>query len=328
MDSTPGVRHNWDFGDGTVASTFNDTVSHLYFSYGQFLVTQVVIDSLHRCRDSSAQFVNLPAPPPPCGIAVNETSDTVHHLYTFTAITSVSPGATDTIKWTINDTLVGTGDSLQKNLTGGPYNVCALLTTSYSCSAQSCVTINPQDSVPTQPPPPPDTCTIGFTAVQKANKPNEYTFTIIDSKEYDSVFWTIMGPDSLSAGPYRGPRFTYTAPDTGFYYVYVSAEKRAGCAVSNVQVIHIDSIPARGHNIASYPNPATTQVGLTVTLTSYTNIDVRVYNSMGVLALTQTVSGYPGNNQITLPIGNLPAGIYYIELQYGDTILRSKVQKL
>jgi hypothetical protein len=49
---------------------------------------------------------------------------------------------------------------------------------------------------------------------------------------------------------------------------------------------------------------------------------------MGGLVLTRTVSGYPGVNQITLPIANLPTGVYYIELQYGDTILRSKVQKL
>lgn len=98
--------------------------------------------------------------------------------------------------------------------------------------------------------------------------------------------------------------------------------------MSNLIAIDIDSIPQHGNTIASFPNPATTQVTLTVTLDKYTNVNVQVYNSMGGVVLSRSVSGYPGTNQVTLPIANLPTGVYYIELQYGDTILRSKVQKL
>jgi hypothetical protein len=99
--------------------------------------------------------------------------------------------------------------------------------------------------------------------------------------------------------------------------------------VSNGQYVHIDRIPKMsGHSITSYPNPATTQVSMSVTLDVYTTIDVRVYNSMGGLVLTRSVAGYPGVNSITLPIANLPPGVYYIELKYGDLTLRSKFQKL
>jgi hypothetical protein len=179
------------------------------------------------------------------------------------------------------------------------------------------------------PPPPPDTCTINFTAVPKDHKPNQYVFTVIDGKEYESISWTIMGPDSLFAGPYHGPSFSYTFPDTGYYAVYVTADKRSGCAVSNGQYVQIDSLSGpSGHYINSYPNPATTQVTLNVMLDQNTAVDIRVYNSMGGLVLSRSVSGYPGSNEITLPIANLPVGLYYIELQYGETILRSKVQKL
>src|ERR1700722_9859325 len=140
MDSLPGVRHNWNFGDGSTASTDSFVVNHTYPVYGQYVVTQIVI--------------------------VSETSDTLHHQYTFAANVYTSIGGADTVRWTINDTLVGTGDTLLRTLVGGPYNVCALLTVG-SCQSQSCVTINPQDSVPTTPPPPPDTCTIGFTATPR-----------------------------------------------------------------------------------------------------------------------------------------------------------------
>ncbi|HUB61142.1 MAG TPA: T9SS type A sorting domain-containing protein, partial [Puia sp.] len=76
------------------------------------------------------------------------------------------------------------------------------------------------------------------------------------------------------------------------------------------------------------PNPATSQVTLNVTLNEYTAVNIRVYNSMGTLVLSRSVSGYPGVNQITLPIANLPTGVYYIQLQFGSTILKSKIQKL
>jgi hypothetical protein len=328
-DSLPGVRHNWYFGDGTSKSTDSFAVTHTYVAYGQYVVTQIVIDSARNCRDSASQVVYVPAPPPPCSLFVTETSDTVHHLYTFVANISVTPGAADTVRWMINDTLAGMGDTLLRTLVGGPYNVCALLTTSYSCSAQSCITINPQDSVPTTPPPPPDTCTIGFTATPKNHSPNQYDFTLIDPQRYDSIIWRIIGTDSLNAGPFHGANFKYTFRDTGYYLITVTANARPGCFVSNDQWIHIDSIPApSGNFISSYPNPSSTQVSLTVTLSSSSNVDIRVYNSMGGEVLSRTVSGSPGANQITLPIANLPVGIYYIELQYGGTILRSKIQKI
>lgn len=328
FDSTAGVQHTWNFGDGTML-TGGSSVNHVYAAYGNYLVTQVVTDPIHNCRDSASQMVNIGPPPTTCNVYINESLlDTPQNLYRFVANTIITPGATDTVRWTINDTLVATGDTLIRQLHGGPNTVCALVTTSYSCQAQSCQTINPLDSIST-PPPPPDTCTIAFTAVPKNNKPNQYVFTVINGGEYNSISWTIMGPDSLFAGPYSGPSLSYTFPDTGFYAVYVSANKVSGCSVLNGQYIHIDSVSGpSGQYINSYPNPATSQVTLNVTLDEYTAVDIQVYNSMGNLVQSRSVSGYPGVNQITLPIANLPKGVYYVELQYGGTILRSKFQKL
>jgi hypothetical protein len=84
----------------------------------------------------------------------------------------------------------------------------------------------------------------------------------------------------------------------------------------------------QGHFIGSYPNPATTQANLVVTLDKTATIYTRVYNSMGSETLSTSQSGYPGSNQIVIPVANLPTGIYYVQLQYGNTILKSKIQKL
>jgi len=329
-DSLLGVVHRWNFGDSSQKVTDSSITFHQYVSSGTFLVTQTVIDSTRHCQQSASQYVTIFSnTAPSCGVSISLSSDSSQHLYTFIANASFTPGVQDTVTWTINDTLVAVGDTLKKYLPGGSYNVCALLTTGDGCRSQSCLMINPQDSVPTMPPPPPDTCTINFTAVPKDNKPNQYDFTVIDGNEYDSVSWTIMGPDSLFAGPYHGPSFSYTFADTGFYAVYLTADKRSGCMVYNGQYVHIDSIPGpSGQYINSYPNPATTQVTLNVQLDEYTPVAIRIYNSMGGLVLSRSVSGYPGINQITLPIATLPKGVYYIELQYGDTTVRSKFQKL
>jgi hypothetical protein len=226
----------------------------------------------------------------------------------------------------INDSLAGMGDSLNRYLPNGSYTVCATLSTSLGCRVQSCQQILVMDSV-SGIPVPPDSCTIAFTAVPNPRRFNEYTFTVVNSAKYDSIVW--FAADSLLSGRGYGPVFHYTYPDTGYYNVTVEARFAHTCNVSSSQIIHIDSLPGGpGGYIMAYPNPATTQVGLTVSLTKAATIDIRIYNSMGNQVQLTTLSGYPGVNQVTLPIASLPIGVYYIQLQYGNTILKSKIQKL
>jgi hypothetical protein len=333
MDSMPGVQHLWNFGDGSV-STLSPAVAHFYLVPGKYAVMQIVFDSAHQCEDSSTQMITIGNSGVMCNVYINFSNDSTGQLYHFIATPVFSGGSNFTVSWLVNDTLAGFGDTLIKFLPYGPDSICASLRVSDPnnntvCMALACVAINPLDSVSTQPPSPPDTCTISFTAVQNDHTPNQYVFTLLDGERYDSISWTIVGPDSLFAGPYPNGSFSYTFPDTGYYDVYVTAEARPGCWVRNGQAIHVDSIAkGSGSTTTSYPNPATTQVTMSVTLGSYTTVDVQVYNSMGGLVLTRTVTGYPGINQITLPIANLPPGVYYVELKSADTTLRSKFQKL
>ncbi|HXB05564.1 MAG TPA: T9SS type A sorting domain-containing protein, partial [Puia sp.] len=95
---------------------------------------------------------------------------------------------------------------------------------------------------------------------------------------------------------------------------------------SNASVI--DSASAAAGFIRSYPNPATTQAGVEVTLTQPATIYIHVYNSMGSPVINTTVSGYQGVNHLQVPLGNLQTGVYYLQVQYGNTVKRSKIQKL
>lgn len=116
-------------------------------------------------------------------------------------------------------------------------------------------------------------------------------------------------PDSAITIP---PDSTHTPPDSTF-----------NRPDSNSHVN--DSLP--GYQ-PSYPNPATSEAHLDVRLDGSSMIYIRVYNSMGSQVEQISVAGYPGNNHLSVPIGSLQQGIYYIQIQYGNEIRRSRIQKL
>jgi Secretion system C-terminal sorting domain/PKD domain len=284
MDSLPGVFHQWNFGDSTQTSTGNAMVIHTYSGSGTFIVTQTVTDSVTHCHSSSSQPVYIPgnSPTPTCYVSINVSGDSSTHLYTFVAIPSVPPGATDTITWTINGAPAGSGDSLRRHLSAKMYTVCATISTSLGCRVQSCVTINSPDTVPSMPPPPDS----------------------VRPSPPDSVMPSL--PDTLLPSP----------PDS----IPPSAPDSLLPAGS-------DSL-AKGKFVPAYPNPATSQANLAVTLNNTATIYIRVYNSMGSEILSTSQSGYPGSNSIIIPVASLPTGIYYVQVQYGNTVLKSKIQKI
>jgi hypothetical protein len=259
-DSLPGVLHQWNFGDSTQTTTGNAMVVHTYSGGARtFIVTQTVTDSLTHCRNSSSQPVYITGNSiSTCNVSISVNGDTTTHQYNFVANPSISPGVIDTVTWTINGTPAGQGDTLNRKLPTGVYNVCATISTSLGCRVQSCVTIGGLDTVPSNPPP----------------------------------------PDSVQPSP----------PDS-------------------VQPSAPDSL-SQGRFISSYPNPATSQANLVVTMDKPATIYIRVYSSMGSEILSTSQAGYPGSNPIVIPVASLPTGIYYVQLQYGNTILKSKIQKL
>ncbi len=80
--------------------------------------------------------------------------------------------------------------------------------------------------------------------------------------------------------------------------------------------------------LSSFPNPVSGQVHMELKTEKAVMIYIRVYNSMGGMVQTVVVSGIQGNNQLSLDVSNLQSGIYYIQIQYGNEIKRSRIQKL
>ena len=170
--------------------------------------------------------------------------------YYFYAQPYLAGAVSDTVTWTVNDTLVGRGDTLVRVLSNGASTICANLVTSSGCQSQYCQTIQVGDT--TTPPPPPT----------------------------DSTGVPVTPPDSA------------------------------------------------GQLIRCFPNPAYNATYVIIRLDKEEVIYVRVYNSMGSEVEQNTVSGFAGTNSVRVPLASLQQGIYYIQLQYGNEVKRSRIQKL
>jgi hypothetical protein len=64
-----------------------------------------------------------------------------------------------------------------------------------------------------------------------------------------------------------------------------------------------------------YPNPANTQIMLSLSMEEARQIEVAVYNQMGQIVILRSVSLTSGHNNITLNISDLLNGIYNLRLQ-------------
>jgi len=337
VDSQAHIIHYWNFGDGSNVgfSHGHSIIFHTYSQAGVYKVTHIIKDSLGGgCYDSSSQTVAVTLPPA-CTIYFDANRDTVnHHLYNLTSHPGSPAGAIDTIRWFANDSLIGTGASLSNlYFPSGIFTICVRMSTNGGCRAEQCQQIRvsdsdsiPVDSIPNPPPPP---CRVGFTYTVNPQVTNELTFKLQDTVRYDSVVWTVISlPDSVYKQFFYGRQFTHLFTDSGCYAIFVMAHG-SNCPGSAYQQICIDSIHSGGGAfISSYPNPAASQVNMDLKLSKDNSIYIHIFNSMGNEMLTRQVAGTIGINHITIPTSNLPTGIYYVQIQYGNEVRRSKIQKL
>ena len=91
-----------------------------------------------------------------------------------------------------------------------------------------------------------------------------------------------------------------------------------------------NEITDNGSELSVYPNPAHSKQSLNIDffLTEAEEVELTFFNSTGVEVFHKTIAGMKGSNQEILSAGNLPAGIYLVELvnQNGRYIEKVVVQ--
>jgi len=187
---------------------------------------------------------------------------------------------------------------------------------------------------------PADTCSIGFSYIADTARPNAISFIQNSGQTVASEEWSIYkGWDSLAVNGgalalLQNANPTYSFSDTGYYFITLKITTQVGCISYTSSEIYIDSVApgaAKPNSIAqmpAYPNPAANNVNLNIPMNADNNITINIYTAMGNLIITQQFAGTAGNNQITIPVQTLQSGVYYMEINYGNQVKRSRFQKL
>jgi PKD repeat protein len=159
--------------------------------------------------------------------------------------------------------------------------------------------------------------------------PNTYHFenTSTPLSITDSIRWTFG--DGTSSNQVS-PNHTYT--QFGTYNVCLRVQKRnINGTLSNCirEICHTVVVGNPNTcNLQPYPNPATNSISVNVFLSQSQMIDVYIYNLNLLLVKEQHQQGIPGNNVVTLAIGDLVPGYYTMRVIRGNDICYAHFLKL
>lgn len=76
-----------------------------------------------------------------------------------------------------------------------------------------------------------------------------------------------------------------------------------------------------------YPNPVSSTLTINVTLKAPAPLTITLYSTLGTVVGRVQSSGVQGVNQFTIPVQNLPHGIYFVYLRSGGATSQSRFQK-
>jgi hypothetical protein len=77
---------------------------------------------------------------------------------------------------------------------------------------------------------------------------------------------------------------------------------------------------------AVYPNPAQDQVNINLNMEQSENVEVSVFNTVGQVVLNENYGSMNGVNTLTLNLGNLTTGIYFVKIVVGDKVYTKPLQ--
>ncbi len=72
-------------------------------------------------------------------------------------------------------------------------------------------------------------------------------------------------------------------------------------------------------NLNFYPNPASNNATIDVTLTESAKLDVTILNSVGQSIYSTSVNGNVGSNKVDVNLSNLSAGLYFYQVKIGNS---------
>ncbi len=325
VSSADSIR--WTFGDGTSSNQMHP--NHVYAQPGTYIVCLRV-----QKRNSAGVLVN-------CIREICKTVIVPHPINTLPPCTQLS-------KYTISNTAAnpstkiftpdfinpdiqytwtfGDGTGAQTPIAShtfpapGYYTVCLTAFKNNNCASTTCKSVYIAPNC--------NNITLGFSEVPDSLVPNRIRFIANSNNPISNQSWKITKlPVTLTGGTTTINQMnpTYMFLDSGSYRVCLRVVFPGGCVKEYCRIIHItQSMPTTSScAMQVYPNPASSTINAAVILTQPQLLYGYVYNSMNMQVTQKVQQGVVGNNIMSIPVYNLPAGIYTLRLVYGNHVCSS-----
>ena len=139
---------------------------------------------------------------------------------------------------------------------------------------------------------------------------------MFDSLSYDNFFYDIESTND------NGFVLCGDASPSGEEQYWIIKTDSVGCYNQNCTFVDVTSVKEVGEKIdlLVYPNPATTSITLTL---QKGEGKATIYNMLGEILLTTKIIQL----QTEIDIGNLPKGLYFVEVESYKGIMRKKFVK-
>ena len=314
---------SWSFGDGTSSNQWSPT--HTYSHGGTYTVCLHVSSGTNCVRETCKSVVVIE----PINCLEISKFDAIHSTANCLEF-KFEPATKNTTYqyfWTFGDGTSSTTMSPSHVYAApGNYNVCLTVIRSATCASTTCKTV------------------LTGLCFSCNNVWARYSYVrdpLNASKIYFHAFsnypilslsqvWTITKISPASSAPpvvLNTVDPVYTFPEPGYYRVCLKATTYGNCIKEYCEVIYIGAPPTTCV-LSAYPNPATSQINVNVTLTAPEMIHAYVYNSLNVVVKEKHQQGNTGNNLISFELNGLVPGNYTIKLIYGNRVCYAQFQKL
>ena len=309
----------WNFGDGSTFSGLN--AIHTYTSSGTYLVCMTQTTS-NGCMSDTCVSINVTVGNPvPCNLVASFEAlpaPNTNNVFVFSN-TSLNCDPNALITWSFGDGISATGNYISHSYNQpGNYLVCMQVAMSNTCFSDTCINLSVNN-------PSPCNLDASFSVANSPTAPYTYLFTASNNDPSAVMTWN-FNDSSFATG--QIVQHSFSAP--GSYTVCLTVSL-AGCTADTCINVSVDSAviaPQLPNVLITYPNPAHSQLSFDINSTQNQTMVATIYNLQNIMVAQYSMPLTSGNQTVSLPLGNLPPGMYVLKLNYDGQVSATLFQKM
>lgn len=312
VNTSGASGYQWYFGDGNTSTATNPT--HTYASPGVYYICLYAFDSAGAFCDSTCRAVTIVTPG-----ACNAAFTAVPISGTTAVLFNNNSTGSNTFLWFFGDGNSSTfTNPTHTYFSPGVYTVCLY---AYDSSGTFCDSTCQVITVGS-----PASCTAGFSTASSGLSVN---FTDFSTSTSSIISWYWVFGDGTTS-TVQNPAHTYAASGTYTTCLYITtadscSDSHCAPVIVNGSTTGLTTQPSfEGWQV--WPNPADNYVNIQFTAPENGRAQISIVNLLGVNVGGAEVTARAGDTVTEqLPVNELPAGVYLVQVRMNDM---TKTQKL